>query len=399
MPLTIRRRLVDRVRQWRKIAYVLCAGLVVFIAAGVFLSVSSPTSTVEPAAETTFFDAHRAYRFASEMVGLKDPQRTPNSPGAAAAATWLAAQFNDLKIPIYENKSFHVTLGDHDVSLTNIAVVLPGNSRETILVTAPRDTQTIVKVDPQIYASGTAMLADLVQVFSTRPHEKTMIFLSTSDGNSGGLGISHFLATYPDASDITTIISMQRLGRQDARTVQVAVSGPQSSTPGWLLQLTGRVLSGAGLSLSVPSILSQAADHALSLSRGDQVAGLSRGVASLMLYDDGPGNLDTASLATEGAAVERLLLSLDSGTQAPPDPGTALLLTSGRYLTNKAMTFLANVDATPHNRRLAHLALFFASYPPGGSSSPAKPVLIRVAGRDALRHRLFVGAHRPHTAV
>ena len=347
MPLTIRRRLVDRVRQWRKIAYVLCAGLVVFIAAGVFLSVSSPASTVEPAAETTFFDAHRAYRFASEMVGLKDPQRTPDSPGAAAAATWLATQFDDLKIPIYENKSFHVTLGDHDVSLTNIAVVLPGNSRETILVTAPRDTQTIVKVNPQIYASGTAMLADLVQVFSTRPHEKTMIFLSTSDGNSGGLGISHFLATYPDASDITTIISMQRLGKQDARTVQVAVSGPQSSTPGWLLQLTSRVLSGAGLSLKVPSILSQAADHALSLSRGDQVAGLSRGIASLMLYDDGPGNLDTASLATEGAAVERLLLSLDSGTEAPPDPGTALLLTSGRYLTNKAMTFLAMLMLLP----------------------------------------------------
>ena len=67
MPLTIRRRLVDRVRQWRKIAYVLCAGLVVFIAAGVFLSVSSPASTVEPAAETTKTDIEEMKRQLDEL--------------------------------------------------------------------------------------------------------------------------------------------------------------------------------------------------------------------------------------------------------------------------------------------------------------------------------------------
>ena len=350
MPLTIRRRLVDRVRQWRKIAYALCGGLVVFIAAGVFLSVSSPASTVEPATGSTFFDASRADRFANAMVNetvaLNDPQRTLGSPGAAATAVWLEDQFTALKLAP-QKSSFHVTLGDRDVTLTDVWVVLPGNSKETILVTAPRDTQTIVKVNPQIYTSGTAMLADLVQVFSARPHEKTMVFLSTSDGNNGGLGISHFLDTYPDAPNITTILSMQQLGRQGSRTIQAAVSAPQNVTPGWLVQLTNRVLDDAGLTLKVPGLLSQAADHALSLSRGDQVAGLSRGIASLMLYDDGPGNLDTATLATEGAAAERLLLSLDTGTKAPPDPGTALLLTSGRYLTNRAMTFLGLLMLLP----------------------------------------------------
>ena len=50
MPLTIRRRLVDRVRQWRKIAYVLCAALVVLAGAVVFLSVSAPASSIEVAA-------------------------------------------------------------------------------------------------------------------------------------------------------------------------------------------------------------------------------------------------------------------------------------------------------------------------------------------------------------
>jgi hypothetical protein len=39
MPLTIRRRLVDRVRQWRKIAYTVCAGLVILAGGAVFLSI------------------------------------------------------------------------------------------------------------------------------------------------------------------------------------------------------------------------------------------------------------------------------------------------------------------------------------------------------------------------
>ena len=59
MPLTIRRRLIDRVRQWRKIAYAVCAGLVVLAGAVVFLSVSSPASSVEVVSGPTFFDAGR----------------------------------------------------------------------------------------------------------------------------------------------------------------------------------------------------------------------------------------------------------------------------------------------------------------------------------------------------
>ena len=57
MPLTIRRRLVDRVRQLRKIAYFCCAALVMLAVAIVFLSVSAPASSVEIASGSTFFDA------------------------------------------------------------------------------------------------------------------------------------------------------------------------------------------------------------------------------------------------------------------------------------------------------------------------------------------------------
>jgi len=345
MPLTIRRRLVDRVRQWRKIAYALCAGLVVLAAAVVFLSVSSPAASIELASDPTFFDPNRTFRLAEEMWQLYD-QRTIGSEDAAGAAAWLTDKYDTLSVP-NETDTFTAPLGDQEVTLRNVAVVLQGASKEAILVTAPRDAPTIVKVDPLAYTSATAILIDLAQVFAARPHQKTLIFLSTEDGNSGGLGISRFLDTSPFAGDITTVLSIQGLGKERARALKAGVTGSQNTTPGWYLQLASRVLDNAGLHLNVPGLLSQAADHALSLSRGDQVAGLSRGIASLMLYDDSSGNPNPAGLSTQGAAVERLLLSLDTGTQAPPDPGTALLLQSGRYLTDRAVTLVFTLMLLP----------------------------------------------------
>jgi len=351
MPLTIRRRLVDRVRQWRKIAYAVCAGLVVMASAVVFLSVSSPASSVELASGPTFFDGNRAFRLAEDMWRLY-PQRTLGSDDAAGATNWLAEKLASIlgipseKIPGLID-TFTAPLGDQEVTLRNVAAVLQGASKETILVTAPRDTSTIVKVDPRTYTSGTAILVDLVQVFAARPHQKTLVFLSTEDGNNGGLGISRFLDTSELAKDITTVLSIQGLGKERTRSLQAGVTASQSTTPGWYIQLTSRVLAKGGLNLQVPGMLRQAADHALSLSRGDQVAGLSRGVAALMLYDGETGNPTATGLSTQGAAIERLLLSLDTGTEAPPDPGTALLLKSGRYLTDRAVTLLSILMLLP----------------------------------------------------
>ncbi len=367
MPLTIRRRLVDRVRQRRKIAYVVCAGLVVLAGAVVFLSVSSPAASVELATGSTFFDPGRTLRVAEEM--LIYPQRTIGSEDAAGATSWLADKLtNTLGIP-NEIDTFTTTLGDEEVTLRNVTVVLQGASKETIVVTAPRDVPTIVKVDPLAYTSATAILVDLAQVFAARPHQKTLVFLSTEDGNSGGLGISRFLDTYEGSEDVSTILSIQGLGKERTRSLQAGVTAPQNTTPGWYVQLTSRILEKAGLGLQVPGMLSQAADQALALSRGDQVAGLSRGIASLMIYDETPGSPTAAGLYTHGGAVESLILSLDAGTEAPPDPGTALLLQSGRYLTNQAIALLAILMLLPTIAAL--LIWLFTS---------------RVTGRAALRH-------------
>ena len=343
MPLTIRRRLVDRVRQLRKIAYAVCAALVVLACAVVFLSISAPASSVEVAIGPTFFDPNRAFRLAQDMWQLY-PERSLGSADAADVTSWMEAKLSSFGTPLVD--SFQAPLGDREVTIRNIGLVLPGKG-EAILIAAPRDTPAVVKVAPLAYSSGTAVLMELAQVFASRPHQKTLIFLSTEDASSGGLGIDHFLDTSDLTPSITTILSFQGLGKERTRALRAGVTAPQNTTPGWFVQLGSRVLLKSALALQVPSLPSQAADHALALSSGDQVAGLSRGIASLRLYDDTSGSPTAAGLSTQGAAIERLIMSLDAEPEIPADPGTALVLSSGRYLTSRAVTLLAALMLLP----------------------------------------------------
>lgn len=344
MPLTIRRRLVDRVRQWRKIAYAVSAAFVLLAAGVVFLSISAPSSTTEIATGPTFFDPGRSFRSAEDMHQYY-PERALGSADAKGVVNWLLEKLPNPEVAQVD--TFVVRLGDKDVTLRNVAVVLEGTSREAILVAAPRDTPPVVKVEPLSYATGTAILLELIQVFTARPHEKTLVFLSTEDGSTGGLGIDRFLETSEVADNVSVILSLQGLGKERSESLAAGVTGAQNTTPGWYLELVTNLFGQVGLDLNVPSLLSQAADHALALSKGDQVAGLSRGIPALRLYDDGPGNPTAEGLATQGAVIERLLLSLDTGTQIPSNPGTALLLKSGRYFTERAVTLLAVLMLLP----------------------------------------------------
>jgi hypothetical protein len=348
MPLTIRRRLVDHVRQWRKTAYAICVALVVAAGAVVFLSVSTPASTVELSSDATFLEANHTFRLAEEMTRLY-PERPLGSEDAGGATTWLAEKLVTLGIPteMVNTTAFTVPLGNRDMTLRNVSVTLEGGSKETIVITAPRDTPPIAKIDPLSYASGTAILMDLAQIFASRPHDKTIVFLWTEGTNSGGPGIQHFLETHPRADEISAILSIQGLGKERTKVMKIGVTGAQNTTPGWYVQLVIRALDKRGLGVSTPGFLSQAADHALALARGEQVAGLNRGIPALLLCDEGNGNPTPSGISIQGAAIESLLLSLDGGGQLPLDPGTGLLLQSGRFLTNRAIQFLAALMLLP----------------------------------------------------
>jgi hypothetical protein len=348
MPLTIRRSLIDLVRQWRKIAYSICLGLTVVASAGVFISISSPGEVIALAPGEPFFDAGRAYRATEDLWAYIS---TPSADGGSPDVfTWFEQQMPGPNM--VQQESFDAPMGTKVTKLTNYTVQLEGVTNDVILIAAPRDIPPGGRVEPLTFTSATGVLLELINVYSARPHQKTLVFLSTEDSTNGGLGISHFLDTSKLAGRVSVIISISGFGKvaagtEHAHALSVGVTAARNTSPGWLLQLVNSAFAKSQVDLVVPGLWRQAADRAMALAKGDQIAGLTRGIPSIRLYDDSPGSPNTTGLQAHGPSLERLILSLDLGAELPGDPGTALLLKSGRYLTNGAMTLLAILCLLP----------------------------------------------------
>lgn len=345
MQLPLRRRIADRVWQWRRATYAVSAVVVVVTLASVFLSISTPSSTIEVSSAPTFFDANRTLRTAQELARLYS-DRDLGSEDAEGAAAWLKDKLSSLGVE-YSAESVRVPYGERRVAVENIWVVLPGASPGTIVFSAPRDPAADPRLSALAQAAPTACLIDLIQVFAARSHQRTLVFLSSEGGSQGGLGLSAFLRSYAEPGRIESVISVHALGMEGRDFLQAGITGPGVTAPGWLVETATRVLSRANLDLRLPNLQEQIADQALRLYSGEQVAGLRAGIPSLSLYDSGEGTVTAGGLATQGAALERLLLSLDGAGSPPRDPGTAIVLASGRFFTNRALTILGILALLP----------------------------------------------------
>ena len=137
--LAVRRRLADRIWQWRKLTYAMSAALVLLVIAAIFLSISLPSTILTVSSEPTFFDANRAYRTMQDLARLY-PDRTIGTPDAAGAAAWYEGVLRDVQIQS-TTETFDARLGRTTEQLRNVIVVLPGQTNDAILVSAPRDDQ------------------------------------------------------------------------------------------------------------------------------------------------------------------------------------------------------------------------------------------------------------------
>ncbi len=124
-------------------------------------------------------------------------------------------------------------------------------------------------------------------------------------------------------------------------------TGPGSSTPGWMVEVATGVLGLIDVDLRVPNLQQQIASQALQVLHGEQVAGLRRGIPSIAIHDRGEGAVTAAGLSTQGAAIERLIMALDQAGALPRDPGTAIVLGSGRFITKTTLNILGLIFLVP----------------------------------------------------
>ncbi len=341
---TVRRRLADYIWQWRKVVYVISAGLAALVLAAIFLSISLPDAIPELSTELTFFDGDRSFRAAEELAGVH-PERPVGSEESSQAASWLEERLGELGLGA-EVQTFDADLGEDSRELRNVVVTLPGQSAETLVISAPRADRLDTPLTPVANASGTAMLLELAQTFFARPHEKTIVLLSTEGGGYGGLGLKKYLDSL-DGVAVKSVLSIQGLGKAERTRLTAGVMGENTVTPGWYVQLTQEILRKAEISLELPGLGHQIAGHALRLEAGEQVAGLEKGIPTISLFDLTEGTLTPEAMANQGAAIERLILTLDRGTAVPEAAPAALVLPSGRYLTHRALNVLAYLMLLP----------------------------------------------------
>ncbi|HEU0304418.1 MAG TPA: M28 family peptidase [Gaiellaceae bacterium] len=365
------------------------------LAAAFTISRPAPLPQATAGLEPTF-DPAAAYRLAQELAGLH-PDRSPGSPASGPAARWVAGKLRALGLRTRVDRFSASVAGRGRVDLRNVGAVVPGRSRDTILVVAHRDS-TRGHPGTNDNASGTAALLELARAFSgTRAAvagggpSHTLSFVSTDAGAYGLLGARR-LARAPQAEHVVAVVVLDAIGSRDDPRLEIAGRGPRSPAPGLVATAEARLKEETGEKPGTAGALGQLIDLGFPLSLTEQFPFLAEGVPALTVTTEGsradederPGRLDPVTLGRVGRAAEGLVASLDASLE--PARGTnAYLYVGGRVIEGWAVALLYVALLVPFVLCLADLVARLRRW----------RVALRPALRSYLRRLafwLFVGA-------
>ncbi len=301
-------------------------------------SVSTPGVLPRPTLEPVF-DGSSASELASEL-SLLYPERVPGTPEAEGAARWYQETIAALGLATEEDvwREDLPELGS--VELRNVVTLVPGRSREAIVLVAHRDNAGSDQPGGE-NASGTAALIELARGFAPqeavpnpRP-DRTLVLVSTDAGAYGGAGTARFVSESPYAEDALAAIVLEGLGRPGAPRLAVAGDGPRSPARSLVRTASARVEEQVGITPELPSPLTQLVDLGIPFAAGEQGPFLERGVAAFTLTTAAPGSrsppagsparLSAERLGQLGRATEALVGSIDRSVGAFRTPDSVFL--------------------------------------------------------------------------
>jgi hypothetical protein len=300
----------------------LLVGIPLLIAA---FTVSRPQPLRAPTLPSDF-DGAAATLLAGDFAN-QYPDRTPGSPTAREAATWVADQLSQYGFRTQIDR-FHAKIpGRGRVELENLLAFRQGRSGQVIAVVAHRDNSGR-GAGANDNASGTAVLLELARAYATprappRPPEPnhTILFLSTDGGVFGALGAQRFAAHSPYRDRVVAAVDLDSIG--GSGRPHLVFAGDHSRSPSTALVRTAsaRVLEQTGAEPTRPGALAQLLDLAFPFSFYEQGPFIDRGIAALTLtsagdrpppaFGDTPERLNGRRLAQLGRSAHGLLGSLD----------------------------------------------------------------------------------------
>jgi len=284
-------------------------------------SISTTSALPRPQLEPVF-DATAAAALATEL-STEFPSRVPGSGEGASAARWYGETISALGLEVEEDLWSADLVGLGKVELRNLVTVVPGRSKEVIVLVAHRDNAGTSQPQGD-NASGTAALIELARGFApqgTAPAplpNRTLILVSTDAGAYGGAGAARFARTSPHAGDAIAAIVLDGLG--GGGRPRLAIAGSGSSSPARTLVKTAfeRVGEQARQTPAMPSVLTQLVDLAVPYAATEQGSFVAEGIAAVSLTTDAsnaagdlPRVLPEGRLGQLGRATEALLGSID----------------------------------------------------------------------------------------
>ena len=316
-------------------------------------TISRPAALPQAAAalEPTFDNA-AAYRLAQELAILH-PDRSPGSPASAGAAAWVAGKLNSLGLATRVDRFPADIAGRGRVDLRNVTAVVPGRSRDTIVVVAHRDS-TRGHAGTNDNASGTAALIELARAYSGMgttaggvSPSHTLLFASTDAGAYGLLGARRLAQSSPQADHAVAVVVLDSIASRKPPRLEIAGQGPSSPAPGLVATAAARLDEETGRPPETAGTLAQLVDLAFPLSLTEQEPFLAEHIPALTITTEGsrpdmdtrPGRLDPVVIGRVGRAAEGLLASLDASLE--PARGTgAYIYVGGRVIQGWAIALL-----------------------------------------------------------
>ena len=238
------------------------------------------------------------------------PERQPGSDGDQAVADLVLERFEEIEAGTAATQTFEADVDGDTQELTNVVVTLPGESDETILVTAARDSASGPGAASS--AAATAALIELAETLGGTEHAKTLVMVSTDAGTEGAEGARQFVEGYRERDRIQSAIVLAQPGFANPRPPHVLRhSVDDGSTSMGLVRTAEETLSegsdrdpgerGFLADLSRLAIPTAAGEQSVLIAEGlDAIAISSAGEPPLAPADDTEQDLDYEVLAEFG---------------------------------------------------------------------------------------------------
>ena len=278
------------------------------------------------------FDEKSAAALADQLAKLR-PNRTPGSPEALAATSWVADQLEQYGFEPEIQEFSREVPGLGRVELRNLVAVARGGSDQKIVILAHRDGSGLGR-GANDNASGTAALIELARGYARvgasgdrRPRDlsvaNTIVFLSTDGGAFGGLGADEFVRNSPYAREVVAVVNVDAIGGAGPPRLEIAGDEPRSPSRSLVETAAVRVTEQTGRRPERPSAFRQLIDLAFPFSFYEQAPFVARGVPAVTLTSSGDrpppsfGDEDVvrARLGQIGRSAQGIVGSLDQGLE------------------------------------------------------------------------------------